>query len=394
MAKVRFRTRFYVVIFAIVAALILLIVLLISNRKSGSIHQGELTMNLDVDAVVIRNEICVTTERYDRIEFEVLEGAYVEAGTPVAQVYKWGYNEDLMQSLLTTQSGILTEQLTQLSGIDNPTLTTMNSQIDSKLLEIRNAAMGKTDKDMLSLENELETLMQQRNEYLRQTVQATERLNELYLEEQTRDSHITEYRSSVSAASPGIISFYADGYEQVLNEAKLNMVNAALINSVLKGASVSSSDTTATENLLYRLINRDHFYIAFVSKGSNPQRLVAGEQYTVRFEGYYASDYVGTALAPIVAEGSVVNIIEFNQDIGALVDVRVIDAEIVKSASGAMVPLDAIVIKDDRPGLDIDTGADSTRIEIDVIASDDENAIVRAAAGAGALSSGMTFVKP
>ena len=130
MAKVRFRTRFYVVIFAIVAALILLIVLLISNRKSGSIHQGELTMNLDVDAVVIRNEICVTTERYDRIEFEVLEGAYVEAGTPVAQVYKWGYNEDLMQSLLTTQSGILTEQLTQLSGIDNPTLTTMNSQID------------------------------------------------------------------------------------------------------------------------------------------------------------------------------------------------------------------------------------------------------------------------
>lgn len=393
MAKVRFRTRFYVMIFAIVAIILLAAVLLISNRKSGDIQNGELTMTLDVNAVVIRDEICVTTERYDRITFEVLEGSYVEAGTPVAEVYQWGYNEDLMQSLLSVQSKILSVQLEQLSGVDNQTLSTMNSQIESKILEIRNAAMEKSSADMLSLENELETLMQQRNDYLRQTVQATEQLNELYLEEQTKKSHIAEYSSSVSAASPGLISFYADGYEQVLNEAKLDMVNADLINSVLKGASVSSS-SAATENLLYRLTDREHFYIAFVTKGSSPQRLVEGEEYTVRFEGYYASDYTGIALAPIVAEGSVVNIIEFNQDIGALVDVRTIKAEIIKSSSGALVPLDALVMKDDLAGLQIKAGDSEQRIEVEVLASNEEYAIVRSSAGEATLSAGMTFVKP
>ena len=49
--------------------------------------------------------------------------------------------------------------------------------------------------------------------------------------------------------------------------------------------------------------------------------------------------YQGTALAPIVTESSVVNILEFNVDIGDLLDIRAVNAIVTKSAQGVMVPV-------------------------------------------------------
>ena len=58
------------------------------------------------------------------------------------------------------------------------------------------------------------------------------------------------------------------------------------------------------------------------------------------------------------------------------------------------MPLDAIGYKDGASIITIENGEDDYDVQIDIIASDEDNAIIRARDGEGALSEGMRYKKP
>jgi hypothetical protein len=61
--------------------------------------------------------------------------------------------------------------------------------------------------------------------------------------------------------------------------------------------------------------------------------------------------FTGTALVPIVSEKQVVNILEFHQAMTDLMGVRVVGATIMKDVTGLTVPLDAIEVREGKPGI-------------------------------------------
>ena len=62
--------------------------------------------------------------------------------------------------------------------------------------------------------------------------------------------------------------------------------------------------------------------------------------------------------------------------------------------SGLTVPLDAIGYKDGAGIITIENGEGNYDVQIDIIASDEDNAIIRARDGETALSEGMRYKKP
>jgi putative membrane fusion protein len=296
-----------------------------------------------------------------------------------------------MQSLLNVQKEILAQQMAQLEGIENPDLTQLNGEIDALLSDIRSVTMEGEPKDLLDLEWALKELMQQRIDYLKNSVQATETLSSLYAEEQNRTAQIEEWKSDIVTAGSGLVSFYFDGFEQVLCADKLNTLNADLIKRVLKG---SKSTAAESADNLYRLINTEHWYCSFITPSAEALRLAEGEEYTVVFEGYYDRPYIGRALKPSVSGNDVVNILEFEQDIGPLYSTRIADCVLYKEVQGLKIPLKAIDIKNGLPGIDIKSNGKSEWIEVDVLAADDENAIIAASDNARALTSGTEYIKP
>ena len=86
--------------------------------------------------------------------------------------------------------------------------------------------------------------------------------------------------------------------------------------------------------------------------------------------------YQGTALAPIVTESSVVNILEFNVDIGDLLDIRAVNAIVTKSAQGVMVPVDAIAYEAGIPSVEVQSGEATYRVTVNILAADEDNAVV------------------
>lgn len=392
----RLRPGFFVVLFALLAVIALVLYLIFSGSHGGELRTEAMHITLDASAVVIRDEIPVTTEKYDKILYDVAEGQYVEEGTQIAQVFKWGYQEDIMQSLITVRQEILAYQKKLIEGIVNTDLDTLELSIQQKQAAIRSAIQGDENAgDLLILEQELKDLLEQRMALLRE-VQADETLTDLYDVETVQLSNLATWkRDIVNNNGAGVVSFYFDGYEQAISAQKMETLNADLIAGILSNNGVVSHADTETESPLYRLIQNQHFYIAFITDAASPLRLAAGEQYAVKFAGYNSDTYTATALPPIISSTKVVNVLEFSQqDMGDLIGIRVVSVTIEKDASGFEVPLSVIEMRDGLPGINVESGSSKRWIQVDVLCADQDNAIVKAAKAADTLVAGLRYVRP
>ncbi len=386
------KTRFYVFVTLLIALILTLVVVLSGGRNEGVLTASSLRMELSVSAAMIRGETTFSVDRYDRVSYLVKEGGAVTSGMPVAIVYKWGYSDEMAQSVVRAQKDVLAAQKALLEGITNPGLENLTLQIEQKKAEIAARVMQGAGGDLLTLQNELSGLLLQRAEYLKTNVQPSETLTSLYAAEKQVTDQLAGWQSEVTATGSGVVSFYFDGYEQVLNAGKLEVVNADLVKSVIKGATGGTGAVSG--NLLYRVVDNQSWYIAFVTSASEAFRVAEGEQYTVVFDGYLDRPYTGTALAPVISDSGVVNLLHFGEDMGALLNVRSLKATVRKDAAGFDVPLDALSLKDGVPGLTLVMAEGTERIEVEVLGVSGDRAVVRAKNASDILGPGQRYVKP
>lgn len=394
-SRMRLKGRFFVMILVVVGFIALVMVVVNLTKKSGEIEFGSLGADLDVSAAVIRDEKIVMSEPYEKITFDVVEGETVNNEQVIAQLYKRGYQDETMVSLLNLQKQIYDYQLQLLGGQEPAELTELNDSIDTVELQIRAVSRGQSTLDMLDLEQSLKDLEAQRVTLMQTIVTPDTTLTQLYNELKSQQNVISGWKRDIKNSSgTGIVSFYFDGYEQVLSVNKLSTINSALIKTVISGGNTANVSDSTSEVALYRIINNTHWFIAFVTSSSDPMRLAEGEQYSVLFKDYSEQQYTATARASTVSENAVVNILEFNTDIGKLIGTRTVTATISKSAQGLVVPLKAIEIVSGMPGVNIVYGDSVLRVEVDILAQSDNKAVIRAHNSSDNLTAGMKYLKP
>jgi hypothetical protein len=378
-----------------VAFVALVVLILNATKKTGEIEFGTLGADLEISAAIIRDETIIMTEPYEKISFNVTEGETVSNDQIIAQVYKRGYQDETLVTLLNLQKQIYTYQLQLLGGQEPAELTDLNGSVSTVESQIRAVSRGESDLDMLDLEQTLRDLQSQRVTLMQSIVTPDTTLSTLYSELQSQETTISGWKRDIKNTSgTGIISFYFDGYEQVLNVNKLSTINSALINSVVKGGNTANTTESTSEMPLYRVIDNTHWFITFVTDSDDPMRLAEGEQYSVVFTDYSEQSYTATARESTVSENAVVNVLEFNTDIGKLIGTRTVSATISKSAQGLVVPLKAIEMVDGIAGINISYGDSVLRVEVDIHAQNEKKAVIRAKNDSNTLTAGQKYVKP
>ncbi len=382
-------------ILILVGFIALVAVIINVTKKTGEIEFGTLGADIEVSAAIIRDEVTVMSEQYEKITFDVIEGETVNNDQVIAQLYKRGYQDETMVTLLNLQKQIYAYQLQLLGGQQPPELVEVNSNIATVESQIRAISRGESDLDMLDLEQTLKDQQSQRETLMKTIVTPDTTLSQLYSDLATQQSVMSGWKRDIKNASgTGIVSFYFDGYEQVLNINKISTINSALVKTVVKGGNTANTATSTSETPLYRIINNTHWFIAFVTNASDPLRLADGEQYSVVFQDYSDQQFTATARAGTVSENAVVNFLEFNVDIGKLIGVRTVKATISKSAQGLVVPLKAVEIVNGVPGINITYGDSVLRVEVDILAQDTKKAVIRAKNSSDNLTAGMKYLKP
>ena len=406
--RFRLNPRFFIIIGILFVVAAAAVYLLRHRTKSGSLSFDSISMERKVAGAIIREETAVSTDRYEKINFHVIEGDMVANNALIATVYRMGYQDESMITILNLEKEIYQYQAQQVGSAD-ATLNDINSRITAVEELIRDVARQDSNQDDLVLEQQLRSLQQERSDYLYATVPVDTYLQGLITQLNDQKATISNWtRDIINTAGSGIISFYFDGYEDVLSSSKLSTVNVALIRRVVRGLNTSMASTSSSKAMLYRLVSPNHFYLAFATDIDDPFRVTEGESYYVTFDDYSDTVYQVTARAPIVfaieptdeeeetstSGQGVVNILEFYTDIGSFSGIRTVNATISKAAQGLKLDKELITIENGIPYVYIKNGDALMRVEVNVLSEDEKYCVIRESGGTSILNQGQKVIKP
>lgn len=373
----------------IVAAIIFVIIK--CSGYTAEMVSGEMNISMKKNAVIIRDETVFTAASYSRADYLVPEGSMVSEGTPVMTVYKQGYNDGIGSTLQQISEEVYEAQLERLGDTKDSKLAQFNEEIDTIEAKIASAVMNSSEDSIIELEKLLSEKMDERSEYLKETLQTTEKLHTLYERQRQARINLDNWLASLDAEGNGKISFYFDGYEKALNKEKLEIISSSIVqNAINKHSAVSW--TVETETLAYRLVNTQEWYCAFLTKLDEPLRLAEGEKYNLDISGY--GSFEATALENTISGKQIVNILRVNADIGELANVRNVSITVSAKMNGAKVETSSII--NDSGGQYVELIKDGVRerTAIEVLAADGSHALIRAKDDELQFDSGVKYWVP
>ena len=378
----RANTKFYLFIGAI-AVVAVVVLFFIFNLQTVEVERGAIPFEAEVSVVVVRDEQVISAQNYGKANYIAAEGERVEAEAPVMEVYKWGYNEKVMNDLIDYQTKI--EQY-QENGFESEELTNLQNQITAKAVELRNIVNGAAEGDVVTAERELKALMAQKQQYLKDNVSADQQLQEFYTQEEEIQGRVNNWRQQLTAPSAGVVSYYFDGAEDTLNAANIENIKSADIVDILNGTtSVQTSQDEEAEKPVYRLVNSFKWYLVVQSETEIPE-FTNDREFSVAFDDYVARQYQGVVSGTVKEENDYLYVIEISDDIGELLNVRRTEARVFTQFEGLKVPEKALKEKDGVTGVYVVVGRDKTFVPVTVDIIKDGNAIITPVEGESLLA--------
>lgn len=380
MAKRKIAPRFYIVIGIIVVIVGVALFMLLKGNTYSDMKQGTIKFEQTLSTIIVRDEKVIKAETYGKITFNVAEGETVKKNQQIAELFKWGYKDTVMQDLVSTQSDIMTYQInTILKGSLDVELTNKNQSILDKLATIKSVVNGKKDGNLAQLYNELQTLLNERKTLFKSKVQsnADSKLTKLYEQEQAAIERINGWKTTLTTDTAGIVSFYFDGYEDLMQPSNLANITLNDYKTVAKStASTSKSDSNVQP--IYRLFNGT-WYCVFNIENAPSYYYAKDQQFDIVFDGYYDKPFTGKVVnVRQIDSKNTLFTVQMNEAIGNLLSIRNIKATFKATYSGFTVPAAAIKTKDNTTGIYVQSGNDNVFVPVQVIMKDDNNAIVKA----------------
>jgi hypothetical protein len=223
-------------------------------------------------------------------------------------------------------------------------------------------------------------------------------LQRMYDLETTLESKIDQTRKSVAAPSDGLVSYYLDGYENVLTVNGLNNMTPNTVkklrDQILKGAQpFKSADIVAANQPIFRIVNPAKWY-AVVVMGSRENQFIEGMNVDVTFDGLPKT--VTTKVDKVLTEGGTsLAVLEVPEGVQNIISLRLITGHLGQDIEGFRVPLNMITTEGGKSYIAIQgTGANVNRIQVDVLGRDNRYAIINETSGSGDLKTGLPLVKP
>lgn len=385
----RIDPRFFIIIGVLVAVIGVLLFILLYHGREEITDDGAMMFTLgERNAVLIRDEKVLISSEYARLDYLREEGAEVITGEKLATVYKLGYSDELMQSLLNAREDVYRAQMDRIGSTKDARLDEMNDVIAGIRARIEDCVMTGNGENLEQLYWQLDSALKERMEYLRGKVQETEALRALYKSADDKAALLETWTETVYAPSYGVVSYYFDGYEEAMNAEKLSMLTPDLINRAVKDKG-SAVWTTGDRTRACRVVDNERWFIAFLTKSSDPVRTAEGVEYDVEIKGY--GTYKGTAHDPIINGSQVVNVLEFDTDIGELLNVRTATVRISAAVSGIKVKTEALKIENGITYIELLRSESHVTMRVDVLAEKDGMVIIRPHEKNETLSPGVRY---
>ena len=373
----RVTSRFYIfLLLLLVIAFLILRPYLFSSGKVAAIMTATAQYSQMMDCVIIRDETVIGSESITRVEYTAAENTLVNEGDTIAYVYTSGYSEGLLAKLEETRRTIQEYHKNNiLNNIKDPDLERYDTIVNMMVLEFKKMVNGESSGSMLTVAQQLEASMVNRQEYLRQNKREDTKLAKYYDDEHTRLSSIQSWRKEEKAAASGVISFYTDGYEKDLSGETISTLTVQDIRTVLSGGRLSKASSVKNTDI-YRLVDQNHWYVAVIADTSswNP---VVGWDYYLQIEGFEDMAFSAVVTSVQKENNSLLAVFEINDPLGALIYQRTGRAMISTTLQGLSVTAEAICVENGQTGVLLYDIPGGTFVPVEVLSNDGKNAMIR-----------------
>lgn len=364
------------------------------NSTTAIARAGVLGDEYAGSVVIARNETLYETENKTRVDFIANEGSHVPRSSVICKVYSSGYNQTEINRLQTYREEIQDYHVNQVfSTYVDAALDANNDEVSSLAQQVRTLVQGRGVGSLGNLENQLQSALNVRKNYLRQKYPDDQTLSGLYKVENDQLKKIESWTTTYTAKEDCIVSFYTDGYENTINANTYSMLTPADVRNVIRG--VAPQQATAVQrgsDPIFRTVVEDEWYALFLctDREWNP---VVGEQYQMQLTGF--DNYVLPAQVESFTRigGDLLLRMRVRSNVEPVLNIRTCGATVGDFVSGVYVPIRALYTLDNMIGVVVLEGGLQTFVPVTVISYPDENtAFVRPTLAGSPLSEGKTIM--
>lgn len=364
---------------------------IVEGSSLGNYYDGKL--------VIARNEMLVSTENKTRIDFVAEEGSRVTNSSVICKVYSSGYNQTEINRLQTYREEIQTYHANQvLNTYVDAALDSENATIDALAQQVRTLVHGRGVGSLSSIEKQLESALSSRKNYLRQKYPDDQELSQLYKVENDQLKKIESWTTTYTAEEDCLVSFYTDGYEEVVNSRTYANLTPADVRNVVRGVAPDLDTVSKGNDPIFRTIIEDEWYALFLC--TNPDwNPVVGEKYQMQLTGFDHWILQGEVMSFSRIGNDLLLRMRVNSDVEPVLNIRTCDATVGDFVSGVRVPVNALYnyvdpnTKKESIGVIVLDGSQQTFVEVIVISYPDEStAFVRPMLSGSPLEAGKTVM--
>ncbi len=377
MARLRPTGRFYFLLTLLICVIAYFVYQQIPERESTAYIQRATSQTKHfVDAVIVRDEVIASFEGLEKVEHVAKEGSYVALGDPVADIYATSYIAKEQNKLVSTRESIRDYHRGLFAESTDSTLERLDENVYLKAQELKHIVTGHGEGNMANLSADLAKAMQERQEYLSLNFMDDTKLMQLYQDESKRVSSMSSWKSASAATREGIVYFYFDGYEGVLNSSDFTSLSADTLRRVLQGDTSVQTQKSKRSEQVYRIVSDEIWYVALISRDAG-WAPVTGQELTFVFTGFEDILYSGTVIGVQRSGSDVIVQLSCTDPIGPMLYQRSGEAEIGVSTTGLMVPAEALFYQNEQPGVWVGGSYGITFVPVDILSQNRENAIIQ-----------------
>lgn len=352
----------------------------------GKYYQGTM--------VIARNEKLYETENKTSVDFVASEGSKVSRSSVICKVYSSGYNQTEINRLQTYREEIQNYHVNQvLNTYVDAALDRDNDEIASLAQQVRTLVQGRGVGSLTNLENQLESALSVRKNYLRQKYPDDQNLSELYKVENDQLKKIESWTTTYTATEDCLVSFYTDGYENMVNANTYAGLTPGDIRSVIRGIMPEQATAAARgSEPIFRTVQEDEWYALFLctDRDWNP---VVGEEYQIKLSGFDNYVLFGQVQSFTRIGGDLLLRMRVASSVEPVLNIRTCGATVGDFVSGVYVPINALYTLDNMIGVVVLEGGTQTFVPVTVISyPDDKRAFVRPTLTGSPLEDGKTIM--
>lgn len=354
---------------------------LVTISEQGSTFSGQ--------TLIVRNESVFHQENVSDVRYLAEEASAVSRGDPICTVYSTGFSARELERLMSyrTQIKDYHKVLLDASTAPDAQLGRIETLVMQRAQETQALVRGASG-NLLNQEQLLKEAIRERHSYLKQKYIEDTKLTRLYDNENSQLQRIETWTKQFSATDNGIVSFYTDGYEGVLNSATAQSYSPKEVRDMLGGRLPQGLSRPKNAIDIFRLV-RQFDWSALMLADDLSWNPVVGDEYRMLIESFESTTVRVRVESVTRAGGEMLVRLQADSAIEPILYTRQARVQLSKSVITYAVPSSAIINQDGVIGVVVLYKEGPYLVPVEVVSRDATQAHV-VPVHAGHLYAGLT----